>query len=93
VRIVTKEPDPLLPARTASYGREILPPQYFQQVGAQAFARRPVGTGAWILKEWRKDEHIVLEANKKWWGGAPKIRKLIFRPVPSESARGKNKSA
>ncbi len=87
VRIVTKEPDPLLPARTASYGREILPPQYFQQVGAQAFARRPVGTGAWMLKDWKKDEHIVLEANKKWWGGAPKIDKVTIRPIPESAAR------
>lgn len=87
VRIITKEPDPLLPARTASYGREIIPPQYFQQVGAQAFARRPIGTGAWVLKEWKKDERIVLDANKKWWGGAPSIDKVTVRPIPESATR------
>ena len=30
---------------------------------------------------------MVLEANPNYWGGAPKFKRLIFRPVPEVAAR------
>src|SRR3970282_1487191 len=36
---------------------------------------------------WAKDEQIVLEANPQWWGGAPKVKTLIFRPIPEHAVR------
>jgi len=47
----------------------------------------PVGAGPFKVVAWKKDDRVELEAFAEYWGGAPKIRKLIFRPVPSESAR------
>jgi peptide/nickel transport system substrate-binding protein len=87
VRVVTKAPDPLLPACTASVGGYILPPKYFERVGAQVFANQPVGTGAWIVKERKKQERIVLDANPKWWGGAPRITRIVVRPIPEAATR------
>src|SRR4029077_16067650 len=43
--IHTKKPDPLLPARLAFYGGQIVPKKYLESVGADAFNTRPVGTG------------------------------------------------
>src|SRR6266852_875214 len=43
--IHTKKPDPLLPARLAFYGGQIVPKKYVESVGADAFNRKPVGTG------------------------------------------------
>ena len=43
VVFTTKQPDPLLPARLAFYGGQIMPKEYFEKVGAdefQAFAYR-----------------------------------------------------
>jgi peptide/nickel transport system substrate-binding protein len=34
-----------------------------------------------------KDDRIVFEANTDYWGGAPRIRRLIFRPIPEGAAR------
>src|SRR4030095_15756026 len=45
VNFVTKKPDPLLPARLAFYGGQIIPKKYFEAVGADQFNARPVGTG------------------------------------------------
>src|SRR6476659_6735804 len=43
--IHTKKPDPLLPARLAFYGGQIVPKKYLEQVGPDGFNARPVGTG------------------------------------------------
>jgi peptide/nickel transport system substrate-binding protein len=87
VRFVTKASDPLLPARTSSVGGYILPPKYFEKVGGQVFANQPVGTGAWIVKERKKQERTVLEANPNWWGGVPRINRIVVRPIPEAATR------
>ena len=53
--IHTKKPDPLLPARLSFYGGQILPKRYLEQVGADGFARQPVGTGPLRFGSWAKD--------------------------------------
>ena len=45
VVIHTKKPDPLLPARLAFYGGQIVPKKYLEQVGPDTFNAKPVGTG------------------------------------------------
>jgi peptide/nickel transport system substrate-binding protein len=87
VRFITKKPDPLLPARLAFYGGQIIPEKYFKSVGADAFNQRPIGSGPVKYKEWVKDDHLLLEANQEYWGGAPDFATAIFKPVPEPSAR------
>src|SRR5712692_7743341 len=43
--IHTKKPDPLLPARLAFYGGQIVPKKYLESVGGETFNAKPVGTG------------------------------------------------
>lgn len=43
--------------------------------------KRPVGTGPYVLTEWKKDDHVTLTANPAYWGGAPKIRQWVMRVV------------
>jgi len=68
VRIVTKKPDPLLLVRLAQMGAQILPARQTTDEGVKELARRPVGTGAYRFVEWVKDERLVKEANRDWWG-------------------------
>jgi peptide/nickel transport system substrate-binding protein len=64
------------------------PPQYTEQVGMlRGFCQRPVGTGPYKFVEWVKDDRIVFEANADYWGGAPRIKRLVFRPIPEGAAR------
>lgn len=44
-----------------------------------------VGTGAYILKEWIPDYHIILEANKDYWRGPPKIDEIVVKTVKEPS--------
>jgi peptide/nickel transport system substrate-binding protein len=68
------------------YG-ELIPPKYFQEKGPSYFALNPVGTGPYKFVRWVKDDHILLEANENYWRGAPKIKKIIFRPIPEATTR------
>jgi peptide/nickel transport system substrate-binding protein len=85
--IHTKKPDPLLPARLAFYGGQIVPEKYLKAVGPDAFAQKPVGTGPVRFVSWTKDDKLVLEANAGYWGGKPDFDRMIVRPVPELAAR------
>jgi len=86
VRVITTKPYPYLDAQLASIGA-MMPPKYTQEKGPSHIALHPVGTGPYKLARWIKDDHLMLEANDSYWGGAPKIKKAIFRPIPEATTR------
>jgi len=65
----------------------MIPPGYFAEVGQEGFDAHPMGTGPYKFVEWVKGDHITMEANLDYWDGAPKIKTLIFRPIPESSTR------
>jgi len=83
----TKKPDPLLPARLAFYGGQIVPRKYIEAVGNDAFNAKPVGTGPVRFMSWTKDDKIVLEASPDYWGGKPDFDRMIVRAVPEMAPR------
>jgi peptide/nickel transport system substrate-binding protein len=85
VRFTTERPWPLLPRYLGYYGM-IVPPGVAQQ-GDEALVRQPVGTGAYRFVRWVKDDRVELEANADYWGGKPRIGRVVFRAIPSESSR------
>jgi len=87
VRIVTEEPDPILEHRLASWAAQIVPKDYFEEVGFEAFGQRPVGTGPYQFVEMRADDRIVLEAFDDYWGETPPAARVTFRVIPEVSAR------
>ncbi len=87
VNFVTKKPDPLLPARLAFYGGQIIPKKYFEAVGADQFNAKPVGTGPVRFVSWRKDDQLVFDAVSDYWGGRVGFNRLVFRPIPETAVR------
>jgi peptide/nickel transport system substrate-binding protein len=85
--IHTKKPDPLLPARLAFYGGQIVPEKYLKSVGAEAFNRKPVGTGPVRFVSWTKDDRLVMDANPDYWGGRIDVDRVVFRAVPEMAPR------
>ncbi|MCL6596762.1 MAG: peptide ABC transporter substrate-binding protein [Firmicutes bacterium] len=61
---------------------EIVPHVYYQKVGAAQFALHPIGTGPFSYQSGSYSGPIVLARNSRYWGGAPKIAKLVFLPEP-----------
>jgi peptide/nickel transport system substrate-binding protein len=85
--IHTKKPDPLLAARLAFYGGQIVPKKYIEAVGNDAFNAKPVGTGPVRFVSWTKDDKIVLDANPDYWGGKPDFDRMVVRAVPEMAPR------
>ena len=65
----------------------IMPEATYTEMGAEAFNQAPVGSGPFRFVSWVRDDAITLEANPDYWGGAPQIDRVIFRPVPAEATR------
>src|SRR5262245_47674311 len=85
--VSTKKPDPLLPARLAFYGGQIVPRKYVESVGNDAFNAKPVGTGPVKFVSWVKDDKLVLDANADYWGGKPDFDRMLVRSIPETSPR------
>lgn len=65
----------------------MMPPVYSQEVGTAGFNEAPIGTGAFTLVEWVKDDHVTVAKNPDWWNGEPKVDVITFRTIPEASAR------
>src|SRR3989475_8635359 len=84
--ITSSKPFPTLENHLALRGH-IMAPKHFRGKDKVFADRNPVGTGPYKFVRWVKDELIELEANPSWWGGAPKVKTLIFRPIPEHAVR------
>jgi peptide/nickel transport system substrate-binding protein len=65
----------------------VIPKKAYQEMGADAFGKKPIGSGPYRVVNWIKDDRLELEGFDAWWGGAPSVKQVVMRPVPSESAR------
>ena len=86
IQILTNGPDPLLLKRL-SFSLFVFPADLFKEKGAEAFFRNPVGSGPFKFVSWTRNDRMVLEANEEYWDGAPKVKRLIFRPVPEVATK------
>jgi peptide/nickel transport system substrate-binding protein len=84
IEVTTDGPDPTLPTRL--YWMKMVPPKYAAE-DADTFAKKPVGTGPYKFVEWMRDDHVTLEANTEYWGGAPSIKTVVIRPIAEEVTR------
>jgi peptide/nickel transport system substrate-binding protein len=58
-----------------------------EQMGNEGFRRRPVGTGPFAFVEYVPQQFGRLTAHDQYFRGAPRIREVMFRLVPSDAAR------
>jgi len=60
------------PAAAAKFGKD--------------YRNHPVGSGPFVLREWRPRDEVILDANPAYWGGKPKVDHLIFKELPDPQA-------
>jgi peptide/nickel transport system substrate-binding protein len=57
-----------------------------KDITAGTVGKTPDGTGPFAWKQWDQGQQVILTANDKYYGGAPKIKTLEFRVIPDESS-------
>jgi peptide/nickel transport system substrate-binding protein len=87
IRVHTKKPWPLFTSSMTFAQSGMLPPKESAGKETADFSKKPIGTGPYKFVRWSKDEEIVLEANDAYWRGAPKIKTVVFRPIPDDAVR------
>ncbi len=65
----------------------VVPKDYIQKVGIEAFREKPVGTGPYKLVEYQINSRMVFERNEDYWGEKPLLRRVIVNVVKDPSAR------
>jgi peptide/nickel transport system substrate-binding protein len=87
VDLVLGSPDPVIITKLAGYGAMIVPPGYVNENDEETFNRTPVGTGPFKVVEYVQDDRLVLEAFEGYWGGSPKLERVVYRFIPEASTR------
>jgi len=62
------------------------PPEAMKQQGADFF-KSPIGTGPFRFVSWSPGEQLVVEATGNHFGGDPKIKRVVWKPVTETSTR------
>jgi peptide/nickel transport system substrate-binding protein len=87
VRVQTSKPWPTFTTIMTFRQASMYPPKAYAGKDSAFISKNPIGTGPYKLVRWSKDEEIVLEANDQYWRGAPKIKTVVFRPIPDDAVR------
>lgn len=48
---------------------------------------RSAGSGPFILKQWKPDELLMIEANPDYYGGKAKLKRVVWRHIAEESSQ------
>lgn len=87
VRITLKYPDANFLGNVANYhGGNIVSKRAAEEL-KEKFSSNPVGTGPFKLEEHLSQQHVKLAAHNDYFRGAPKLDGVMYRLIPSDSAR------
>ena len=87
VTITLSEPVPsLLGLLVAYHGGNIVCQDAVEALGDQ-FQRSPIGTGPFMFAEYQPQQYVKLVANEDYFRGAPKIKEIYYRYIPSDASR------
>jgi nickel transport system substrate-binding protein len=48
---------------------------------------KEVGTGPWILEEYKQDEYAIFKRNENYWGELPEVEKIQVKVIPDSETR------
>lgn len=100
VRVTLKEPNAAFLAMLVSPNFSIVDSQVVKAQGGSDAAdakendkamdwldNNSAGTGPYVLKEWKRNEQVVLERNPNYWRQGGFFDRIIFRELPDDAAR------
>jgi peptide/nickel transport system substrate-binding protein len=87
VRVHSKKPWPTFTTVLGFVQGAMYPPKAYAGKDTAFITKNPIGTGPYKFVRWAKDEEIVLEAYPGYFRGEPKIKTVVFRPIPDDAVR------
>ncbi|MEA2583829.1 MAG: peptide/nickel transport system substrate-binding protein [Thermomicrobiales bacterium] len=84
--ITLKRPITLLPSNLAIFAAGIVSPAALEQY-KDDYSQHASGTGPFKLDHWTKDVELVFTANENYWGGRPKLDRIIWRSIADDTVR------
>ena len=88
VVISLKEPWAPFLADISLFSNSILPEKVFKDAKPDDISNKPLGSGPFMLVEWRKGEEIVMKANPYYYEkGLPRTPELHLRYIPDDNSR------
>ncbi len=100
VTVNLKNPDPSIIPALATFNTGIMPQKLFNAAAgatdadkAKAFAEHPIGSGPFVLSEWKRGSYMVLKRNPYYWKlgedkkALPYLDTLRFEIIPDDNTR------
>jgi peptide/nickel transport system substrate-binding protein len=88
VVISLKEPWAPFLADISLFSNSILPEKVFKGAKDEDISNKPVGSGPWMLVDWKKGEELVMKPNPHYYEkGLPKSQELRIRYIPDDNSR------
>lgn len=81
-------PDPAFLSKVAFSPFAIQPSEYLESTGGSGdLLERPIGTGPYMIQEWKRGEEIIYTKNPDYWGEPAFADTLVFRWQTESAAR------
>jgi peptide/nickel transport system substrate-binding protein len=88
VVVTLKEPWAPFLADISLFSNSILPEKVFKDATQEVLSTKPLGSGPYMLVEWKKGEEVVLKANPHYYErGFPKTPELRIKYIPDDNSR------
>lgn len=87
VEFKLNRPDAVLPAILSDAAGLMVSPTAVR-ADEKATAKKPVGTGPFVVKEWQQGHKIILERNPSYWvKDQPYLDRVVILPLANEESR------
>lgn len=75
-------------AAVSLHGACVVPKAYFQKVGVKEFGEKPIGSGPFVMTEWKKGDSITFDRNPHFWDKTrPYLDRVILSIVADDNVR------
>ncbi len=83
-----KAPSAVFLANIAMFAAAIVPEAAFTRMGEEAFAQKPVSSGAFQVAEWKHGDRVVLAKNPHFWNaGNVSLDRVEWILIPNDNTR------
>lgn len=86
IELRSDEPFGPVQVHLAHSGLAMISPTVLAQ-GNDHVAANPVGTGPFVMEQWRQGEEVIIKKRDDYWGEPAKLDRVVFRQIVDDGAR------